>query len=192
MPDVGTFYPCRAECAIVILSLLLSVPRTNLDNYLIEMLDIQGRESAAARLGMLVSFAQSVVDGEAFPENWMTVNLISLSGIIRALHAIGDLLQKPEFLPNATTKLGDLEADGDVASLDAEEPFEADLWMGVFRLLCDYCASSQLALEDHTTQRRRAGWIIVGDLRDEGATLLLRLWNCLPTSVSASARVCGA
>lgn len=190
---MGTFYPCRAECAIVILSLLLSSPRENLDNYLAEMLDIQGRESTSTRLGLLISVAQSVIAGAAFPENWMTINLVALSGVIKVMHAIGDLLQHSDFLPapasgatqGANGRTED-SANGDDASLqDSNRPFDVDLWKSIFALLCDYCASPQLSLEDHTTQRRRAGWIMVGDLRDEGATLLLKLWNTLPRQVSS-------
>jgi dedicator of cytokinesis protein 3 len=155
------------------------------------MLDIQGRESTAARLGLIISFAQSVVDGEAYPENWMTINLVSLSGVIKVMRAVGDLLQKPEFLP-ASSINGATDED-DVTDVDATslaEPktmFDVELWRRILVLLCDYCASSQLALEDHTTQRRRAGWIIVGDLRDECATLLIKLWTSLPTNASLAA-----
>jgi dedicator of cytokinesis protein 3 len=127
------------------------------------MLDIEGKERTSARLLGIISFCSSVIHFHAFPKQWLSLSLMAFSAIIKLLYPIIDLLQRPDFIP----------------ALKEAEAFDASLFMVAFELLCDLCGSEELALEDHTQQKRRAGWIIAGDLRDEGSSLLLTLWGAL-------------
>jgi dedicator of cytokinesis protein 3 len=163
LTEIGSYNCGLAECAVVILSLVLATPRPNIDRYLIEMLDIEGKDRTSARLHGILAFASSIIHFDAFPRQWLTLSLMSFSAIIKLLYPVIDLLQRPEFIPLVQDATG----------------FDAPLFMRCFELLCDLCGSDELALEDHTQQKRRAGWIIAGDLRDEGSGLLLSLWSAL-------------
>jgi dedicator of cytokinesis protein 3 len=163
LTEIGTFNCGLAECAVVVLSLILATPRRNVDRYLVEMLDIEGKERTSTTIQSILSFSSSVIHFQAFPKQWLSLSLMSFSSITKFLYPIIDLLQREEFIPPVE------EAEG----------FDSGLFMSCLELLCDLCGSDELALEDHTQQKRRAGWIIAGDLRDEGSGLLLSLWGAL-------------
>lgn len=159
----GTLNCGLAESAVVILSLILATPRANLVRYLLEVLDIEGTEVCSSVLKSTFGFASSVIRWKGFPSQWLTVALMSFSAIVKLLDAAAELMQRAEFIPPVQ------DAEG----------FDEELWRKCFELLCDVCGSEELALEDQSQQRRRAGWIIAGDLRDQGANLLLTLWNAV-------------
>jgi dedicator of cytokinesis protein 3 len=159
----GTLNCGLAESAVVILSLILATPRANLLRYLLEVLDIEGAESCAAVLKATYDFSASVISWKAFPSQWLTLSLMAFSSVIKFVDAAAEVMDREVFIPPVKNT----------------EAFDEQLWMKCFNLLCDLCGSQELALEDQTHQRRRAGWIIAGDLRDDGAGLLLRLWNAM-------------
>jgi dedicator of cytokinesis protein 3 len=159
----GTFVPGLAETATVIITLILATPRRNMINWMMEILDIEGLQYVTKTLKSIFDFCSSVIRFDAFPKQWLTLSLMCFRGILRLLDPIAEVLDREAFIPSVEN------ADG----------FDVRLWMSCFALLCEICGSEELALEDHTQQRRRAEWIIAGDLRDEGAGLLLRLWNAV-------------
>ena len=148
---------------MVVLTLFIAVPHANLSRFLNETLDIEGTQGCAVFLKTLFDFCKSVILFDAFPRQWLTLSLMSFSAIIRLMDPVANLLEQDAFLP----------------PVKEPERFDVQLWTKCFKLLCDLCASDELALEDQMQQRRRAEWIIAGDLRDDGSALLLRLWDAI-------------
>jgi dedicator of cytokinesis protein 3 len=164
-----------AETAVVILSLILATPRVNLVRYLLEVLDIEGTEVCSNVLKSTFGFASSAIRWKAFPSQWLTVALMSFSAVVKLLDAAAELMQRDDFIP----------------PVENAEGFDEELWRKCLELLCDVCGSEELALEDQSQQRRRAGWIIAGDLRDQGANLLLTLWNAVGWPVTQDSTAAG-
>lgn len=162
-PQTETFNCGLAETAVVILSLIFASPPQNLRRWLAEMLEIEGQEACSSTLTSIFRFAKSVTSFEAFPKQWLTLSLMAHGAIVRFLLAASEILEKEAFIP--------LVKD----STD----FDVQLWTECLDLLCDICLSDALLLEEHTHQRRRAGWIIAGDLRETSVALLVRLWDAI-------------
>ena len=172
MPTAGTFNCGLAECATVIFTLVLAAPRTNLCRWLNELVEIEGAVSTSTIFQTVFTICSSVIHFEPFPKTWLTLKLMCLGGIIRLVDAITEVISKEEFIP----------------PMEHSTSFDVKLWTDMFELLCDLCDSDQLALEDQTQQRRRAQWIISGDLREEASALLLRSWNALGWTVGDAAQ----
>nr|XP_018260970.1 uncharacterized protein I303_06687 [Kwoniella dejecticola CBS 10117]OBR83128.1 hypothetical protein I303_06687 [Kwoniella dejecticola CBS 10117] len=163
LPSSETFNSGLAETAVVILTLVLASPRPNITRWLNEVLDIEGVSSLSDTLKMTFKFCRSVIAFEAFPKTWLTLSLMSFSSILKFLTTLTPILESENFIPK----------------MDDANLFDSALWTGLFELLCEFLGSEELVLEDMSQQRRRAEWIIVGDLRDEGSILLTRLWNAI-------------
>ncbi|EIW72245.1 hypothetical protein TREMEDRAFT_25841 [Tremella mesenterica DSM 1558] len=171
LPSSSPFNPSLGETCVVILSLILASPSRNILAWLTEVLDIDGAEGTSSLLLRIFAFGTSVVRFDAFPSQWLTLRLMTFSSIIKWIDVIAVLLEKEDFIP----------------PVERTEEFDVKLWMGCFDLLCDICGNEELALEEHTQQRRRAEWIIAGDMRDEAAALLLKLWNALGWPIDGKA-----
>ncbi|WWC91624.1 uncharacterized protein L201_006570 [Kwoniella dendrophila CBS 6074] len=163
LPASETFNCGQAETAVVILTLILSSPRPNITRWLNEVLDIEGVSSLSETLKSTFEFCTSIIQFSAFPKQWLTLSLMSFSSILKFLTTLAPILETEYFVP----------------SVENADNFEVQLWTKCFELLCDFCGSEELALEDMTQQRRRAEWVIAGDMRDEAAALLMRLWNSI-------------
>lgn len=164
LPPQSEIFNCGlAETAVVILSLVFATPQQNLSRWLSEMLDIQGTWACSQTLTTIFRFAKSVLRAEAFPKEWLTLSLMAHGAIVRFMSAAVEVMEKEEFIPLVK---------------DSSE-FDVLIWTECLELLCDVCLSEALTLEEHTHQRRRAGWIIAGDLREEAIALLVRLWNAI-------------
>ena len=162
LPTSETFVCGTVEISVVIFTLILSAPRHNILRWLAELVDFEGRSTASSILKRAFSLCSKTIKHEAVPAQWLTLNLLCLSAMVRLLDPLADVLEA-SFVP----------------PIGETEDFDVELWRNVFELLCDFCENEQLSLEDMTQQRRRAQWIVAGDLRDDGAALLVRLWNSI-------------
>ncbi|WVQ84302.1 hypothetical protein IAT38_006454 [Cryptococcus sp. DSM 104549] len=172
LPHSELFNCGLAESAVVIITLVLASPRQNILRWLAEVLEIEGVDACGELLLQCFDFAKSVIRFEAFPSQWLTLRLMCFSGILKLLDCIAQIMEKDVFVPPPPTSAW--------AGQGGEAPeFNVVLWRTCFELLCDFCGSDELALEERTQQSRRAEWIVAGDLRDEGAGLLMRLWNAI-------------
>jgi dedicator of cytokinesis protein 3 len=172
-PQSESFNCSMAEVAVVILSLVLASPPNNIGRWLSEILDIEGVQACSRLLASIFSFSKSVIRHEAFPKTWLTLSLMAHGSIVKLLGAIGDIMEKEAFIP----------------PVKASDTFDVGLWTECFELLCDLTGSEALALEEHTHQKRRAGWVIAGDLRDEVVALLVRLWNAVGWPIDENASI---
>ena len=172
LPPQSDIYKCSmAETAVVILSLILASPINNIHRWLSEILDIEGVQACSKLLVSTFKFAKSIISFEAFPKTWLTISLMAHGSIVKMLSCVAEVMDKDVFIPP-------IRDSGD---------FDASLWTGFFEVLCDLIGSEALALEEHTHQKRRAGWVIAGDLRDEAVALLVRLWNAIGWPIDEAA-----
>ncbi|KIM29799.1 hypothetical protein M408DRAFT_328621 [Serendipita vermifera MAFF 305830] len=160
------------EAAIVLLVLILSSPRKHLIGFLEGIQEIEGQDKFAALLSKIFKVGLSILQNDAFPKTWLNVNILVHKVLLKIIDPISVLLMK-HFIP------------------DQKEAyqFNSNLWRDGFQLLLKLLSSDQLVIEEFSPQKRRAVWRLAGDIRGEGAGILLRLWEALgwPESVSQRA-----
>ncbi|KAG1865874.1 C2 domain in Dock180 and Zizimin proteins-domain-containing protein [Suillus subalutaceus] len=160
--DNLVFNPGLGETAIVLLSLLLSAPTKHIYNFLESSYDIEGKENFASLLTQFFKVAISILENDAFPNNWLNVNILTHKVLIKMMDPIATLLKRI-FIPPPL----------------ASHQFKTELWKDAFFMLLKLLSSEQLVIEDFSPQKRRAVWRLGGDIRGEGADILLRLWEAL-------------
>ncbi|KAL5594014.1 uncharacterized protein BROUX77_007361 [Berkeleyomyces rouxiae] len=104
----------------------------------------------------------SILGGEAFPSDWLSVYIFHHKAIMGSLQYVGNILLE-SFLPDP----------------DEAEDFNTELWKLFFVTLLKLIGSPSLAVETFPEQKRRAVWKIAGDVREHGATLLKRTWEAV-------------
>jgi dedicator of cytokinesis protein 3 len=163
IPPAGTFKCGLAEISVVISTLVIASPRTNIIRWLEEKLDIDGIDHVKDVLKLAFEVFNSVIRFDAFPQQWLTLSGLGFTAVMRFFEPLISFLSRSEFVP----------------PIEEMDRFDVGLWASCIELLCDLLASNELALEDQGPQRRRASWIISGDLRDQGAVQLTKLWNAI-------------
>ncbi|KZT27977.1 cytoplasmic protein [Neolentinus lepideus HHB14362 ss-1] len=163
------FNPSLGEAAIVFLTLILSSPKKNILGFLDEMLEIEGRDNTRNFLSQLFKVSTSIIDNDAFPHNWLNVNILAHKVLIKIMDPVATLMER-EFVPHE----------------HAPFQFDAALWQECVYVLLKLCSSEQLMIEEFSPQRRRTVWRLAGDIRGEGAAVLLRLWDALGWSSTQS------
>ncbi|KAH9924408.1 cytoplasmic protein [Fomitopsis serialis] len=156
------FIPGLGEAAIVLLVLVLSAPIKHLLGFLESMLEIEGPDNFAAFLSKCFKVAVSIINNDAFPKNWLNINVLSHKVLIKLMDPIATLLER-EFVPHR----------------QPGREFNPTLWRDAFHVLLKILSSEHLVIEEFIPQKRRAVWRLAGDIRGEGAALLLRLWEAL-------------
>jgi len=163
LAPAGTFKCGLVEVAVVIFTLVISSPRANIIRWLEEKLDLDGIDQVKDILKLAFDVFNSVIRFDAFPQQWLTLSGLAFTAVTRFLEPLISFLSRSEFVP----------------PIEEMDKFDVDLWSRCIELLCDLLGSSELALEEQGLQRRRAAWIIAGDLRDQGAVQLTKLWNAI-------------
>ncbi|KAL5528219.1 DCK1 [Sanghuangporus sanghuang] len=169
----GVVFNCTlAEIAVVFLVLVLSSPKKDIINFLEASLEIEGKDNFASLISGLFKVSCSILDNEAFPSNWLNVNILAHKVLVKMVDPVAKILVR-DFIP------------------DQEEAYHFDnnLWREALYMLLKLLSSEQLVIEEFSPQKRRAVWRLAGDIRGEGASILLRLWDALgwPEQVSAEA-----
>ncbi|KAF1991405.1 hypothetical protein K402DRAFT_450343 [Aulographum hederae CBS 113979] len=113
----------------------------------------------------------SILDGEAFPHNWLSVHIYHHKATMRTLEKLSSNLIE-SFLPDP----------------DDADQFSTELWRAFFDALLKLVGSDALALETFPEQKRRAVWKIAGDVREHGADLLRRTWEAIGWETSTEDR----
>ncbi|KAF9245029.1 hypothetical protein BU15DRAFT_59190 [Melanogaster broomeanus] len=160
--DSHLFNPGLGETAITFLSLILAAPTKHIYGFLESSYDIEGRDNFAALLTQFFKVAISILDNDAWPSTWLNVNILTHKVLIKMMDPVATLLKRI-FIPPPS----------------AAQQFKPDLWRDAFHMLLKLLSSDQLVIEDFTAQKRRAVWRLGGDIRGEGADILLRLWEAL-------------
>ncbi|KAJ9143333.1 Dedicator of cytokinesis protein 1 [Pleurostoma richardsiae] len=113
----------------------------------------------------------SILQGEAFPANWLSVHIFHHKSTMRTLQYLSTILLE-SFLPDP----------------DDAESFNTELWKMFFSTMLKLVGSPSLALETFPEQKRRAVWKIAGDVREHGAELLRRTWEAIGWETSPDER----
>ncbi|THH15128.1 hypothetical protein EW146_g5303 [Bondarzewia mesenterica] len=168
----GLFCPAQGETAIVFLVLVLSCSKKHLLDFFAQIFEIEGRDNFAALLMQFFQVATSILDNDAWPSNWLNVNILAHKVLIKMMDAAAVLLER-DYIPGQ----------------NASFQFNPELWKEGIHMLLKLLSSDQLVIEEFSPQKRRAVWRLAGDIRGEGAAILLQLWDVLgwPEDVSASA-----
>ncbi|TDL26056.1 cytoplasmic protein [Rickenella mellea] len=164
-----SFFNCGlAESAIVFLVLVLSSPKKHLVNFLETTLEIEGKDNFSNLLSQFFKVATSILSNDAWPSTWLNVSILAHKVLIRMADPVATLLER-DFIP------------------ESQDQFNSVLWREAFFMLLKLLSSDQLVIEEFSPQKRRAVWRLAGDIRGEGATILLRLWEALgwPEEVAA-------
>ncbi|KAF9451260.1 hypothetical protein P691DRAFT_796987 [Macrolepiota fuliginosa MF-IS2] len=159
------FSPALGETAVVFLVLILALPVKDILNFLESSLVIEGRERFISLLSQLFKVATSILDNDAFPRTWLNINILAHKVLIKMMEPVATILEK-EFIPPQ----------------EQESDFDSNLWRECFYMLLRLLSSDQLVIEEFSPQKRRAVWRLAGDIRGEGATILLNLWQGLGSS----------
>ncbi|RDB25377.1 Dedicator of cytokinesis protein 3 [Hypsizygus marmoreus] len=164
LPGEGdvTFNPGLGETAIVFLVLILSSPTKHILDFLESSLEIEGRERFVTLLSRFFNVATSTLENDAFPKTWLNVNILAHKVLIKMMDPVAVIMEK-EFIPPQ----------------ESESQFDANLWRECLYMLLKLLSSDQLVIEEFSPQKRRAVWRLAGDIRGEGAAILLTLWQAL-------------
>ncbi|KAK6535635.1 hypothetical protein TWF694_002090 [Orbilia ellipsospora] len=125
------------------------------------LLDLAEDEMAVS-LANTLTVHNSILSGEAFPKNWLSVHVYHHRWTVLHLKAISNVLIE-SFLPEP----------------DDAEKFNTELWLSFFETLLKLVSSDALTLETFPEQKRRTVWKVAGDVREHGAELLRRTWEAI-------------
>ena len=150
------------EVGALFVALLLLAPSKIFVNWLEATLEVEGKDHFGRLLTRIFQVAKAILDGSAFPSEWLNINVLAHRVIVRILGPIADLLER-EFIPAQAQSF----------------TFQTALWRDFFAMLLRLLASPQLLIEDFSPQKQRAVWRLAGDIRGEGAKILLRLWDAI-------------
>ena len=129
------FSPAQGETAIVLLVIILSSPKKYLLSFFEGVFEIEGRDNFAALLLQLFKVATSILDNDAWPANWLNVNIMAHKVLVKMMDAVAALLEK-RFIP----------------SDDETSPFNTELWREAFQVLLKLLSSDQLVIEEFSPQ----------------------------------------
>ncbi|KAI0913528.1 SH3 domain-containing protein [Ustulina deusta] len=114
----------------------------------------------------------SILQGEAFPSNWLSVYTYHHKSTMRTLQYLASIL-----------------LDSALPDPDDAEDFDTEIWRLFFTTLLKLVGSECLSLETFPEQKRRAVWKIAGDVREHGAELLRRTWEAVGWETSPDERM---
>ncbi|KNZ80427.1 Dedicator of cytokinesis protein 3 [Termitomyces sp. J132] len=156
------FNPGLGETATVFLVLILSSPTKPIVDFLVNNLEFEGRDRFVTLMSHFFNVATSILDNDAFPKSWLNINILAHKVLIKMMDPIAQIMER-EFIP----------------AQDSEFQFDANLWRECLNMLLRLLSSDQLVIEEFSPQKRRAVWRLAGDIRGEGAAILLNLWQAL-------------
>ncbi|BFZ61317.1 Deoxycytidine kinase 1 [Saitoella coloradoensis] len=113
-------------------------------------------------LTKVLNMLEVILEPDTFPDTWLNVRALVHRGTVDYLEHVCDVLRS-HLLPQP----------------EIAEIFPTELWQRFFMLLLKVIGSDALAVETLSIQNRRAAWLLIGDLRSQGAYLLGRAWSCL-------------
>lgn len=129
------FIPGLGEVAIVFLVLILAAPKRHLLGFLESMLEIEGPNNFSAFLFKCFKVAVSIINNDAFPKNWLNVNVLAHKVLIKLMDPIATLLER-EFVPRG----------------QSAHEFDPTLWREAFHVLLKILSSEHLVIEEFIPQ----------------------------------------
>ncbi|CAN8103871.1 unnamed protein product [Discula destructiva] len=166
-PSKPTAQNVVIEEALIELSAILSALATSPSGVQLELTD----DDLGVVIENMLHVHLSMLQGEAFPSDWLSVHIYHHKSTMRTLHYLSGFLLE-SFLPQP----------------DEADTFNTELWKIFFTTLLKLVGSPSLALETFPEQKRRAVWKIAGDVREHGADLLRRTWEAIGWDTSQDER----
>lgn len=166
-PSKPTSEDVVVEESLIELSAVLSALANSPSGMQLELTD----DDLGVVLENILLVQMSILQGEAFPPDWLSVHIYHHKSIMRTLQYLSGILLE-SFLPQP----------------DDADTFNTELWKGFFTTLLKLVGSPSLALETFPEQKRRAVWKIAGDVRELGADLLRRTWEAIGWDTSQDDR----
>jgi dedicator of cytokinesis protein 3 len=153
--------------ALIELSAILSALSNSPSGMQLELAE----EDLTVLLDNTLRVHMSILMGEAFPSEWLSVHIYHHKSTMKTLQYLASIMLE-SFLPHP----------------DEAENFNTELWKMFFTTMLKLVGSSSLALETFPEQKRRAVWKIAGDVREHGAELLRRTWEAIGWETSLDER----
>ncbi|KAK7203779.1 hypothetical protein BZA70DRAFT_268708 [Myxozyma melibiosi] len=132
-------------------------------------------EQAIQLMSNVLKMVDSVLKGKAVPKSWLSVYLYMHRSVLSCLEFIAVLLTE-YFAPDKDT--GELPLDSRMIGI----------WHTFFERLIDLVGSTALEIEEISDQKRRTVEAICGDVREQGALLLSRMWAEIGNDASEQVR----
>lgn len=166
-PSRPTPEKVMVEEAVVELSAVLSALANSPSGMQLELTD----DDLSMVLENTLLVHMSILQGEAFPPDWLSVHIYHHKSTMRTLRYLSGIMLE-SFLPQP----------------DEADTFNTELWKNFFTTLLKLVGSPSLALETFPEQKRRAVWKIAGDVREHGADLLRTTWEAIGWDTSLDER----
>lgn len=131
------FSPAQGETAVTFLVLVLSCTKKHLLDFFASIFEIEGRDNFAALLMQFFEVASSILDNDAWPSNWLNVNILAHKVLIKMMESVAVFLEK-DFIPGP----------------DETFQFNVDLWRDGIHMLLKLLSSDQLVIEEFSPQVR--------------------------------------
>lgn len=125
------------ETGVVILVLALSSPKKLLQSFFQNLMEIEGREKLTNLFVKLFKVASSLLNNDAWPNNWLNINILAHKVLIKIFDPVGTLLESA-YIPS--------DQDGTA--------FDTGIWKEAFYVLLRLLSSEQLVIEDFSPQVR--------------------------------------
>ena len=147
---------------MVFLTLVSSSPRTHLINFLESSLEIEGKDNFALLLSHFFKVATSILNNDAWPRNWLNVDILAHKVLLKMVDPIAFLLVR-DFVPEQHSSF----------------EFNAGLWREAFYMLLKLLSSDQLVIEDFSPQVRASQFDYAYDLLllQETASCMAPIWR---------------
>lgn len=134
--DMSTmFNPGLGETAMIFLVLVSSTSKKQLLDFLESSFEIEGRDNFANLLTQFFKVASSILENDAFPSNWLNVNILAHKVLIRFMDPVATLLER-EFIPGP----------------EGGYEFDTSLWTEGFYMLLKLLSSDHLVIEEFSPQ----------------------------------------
>lgn len=159
--------PVRFDEPLIELSAVLSALSNSPQGMQLELTE----DDLASVLKNTLQVHMSIMQGEAFPASWLSVQIYHHKSTMKTLQYLSTIMLET-FLPHP----------------DDAESFDTELWKMFFTTLLKLVGSECLALETFPEQKRRAVWKIAGDVREDGAELLRRTWEAIGWETTSDER----
>jgi dedicator of cytokinesis protein 3 len=131
------FNPGLGETAVAFLALIMSAQRKHILAFLESTVDIEGRENFTRFLMQLFRVSTSILDNDAFPSNWLNVNIMAHTTLVKLLDPIAAVLEA-SFIPDHR----------------AAFVFDEQLWKEGISMVLKLLSSEQLVIEEFSAQVR--------------------------------------
>ncbi len=131
------FNCCLGETSIVFLVLLHSSTTQYLLEFFENALDVEGKDNFSVMMSRLFEVSTSILLNDAFPSNWLNVNIFAHKVILRMMDPISVILKR-DFIPNQ----------------QHQHQFNSTLWRETFYMLLKLLSSDKLVIEDFSPQVR--------------------------------------